>query len=404
MAADVGSQALSAAQSAESSRRVIRESLAAMRRQLLMDVAFVGRFHQGRRWFDYVDADAGFRPVLPGDSDPIEDSYCGWVADGRLPELIADTAGVPETRRFPATALLPVGAHLSVPLRDVDGRAVGTLCCFSRQPDAGLRDRDLEVVRLFSEVIGRELARVAAHDEAVGHVRELVSGVLEKGGPTMAIQPIVNLGDGSVHGYEALARFPVSSPWTADRWFAEAASVGLGAALQAAAVRNAIALLPALPADASMWVNLSPDMLGDLEVDAIIADEHASRLVVELAEHDHIADYPELLCHLDRVRARGARIAVDDAGAGYASLNRIVDIRPEVLKLDRELVTDIDRDPARHAMAEALVGFAAQVGAMIVAEGIETKEQLGTLRAIGVSHGQGYLLGRPQIVAGQRTV
>jgi EAL domain-containing protein (putative c-di-GMP-specific phosphodiesterase class I) len=398
---DIGSQAAIAAQAAESSRRVIREGLAALRQQLMMDVAFIGRFTEGRRWFDYVDSDPGFRPILPGDSDPLEDTYCGRVADGRLPELIADTSQLPEARRLAATTLLPVGAHVSVALRDANGRAVGTLCCFSRQPDPGLRDRDLEVVRLFADVIGSELGRVGAHDDAVAHVRDLVSGVIDSDGPVMAMQPIVDLRDGSVHGYEALARFPTVAGWSPAGWCAAAAAGGRATALQAAAFRNALGLLPALPADASLWVNLAPDLLGDLEVDAMTVGEHASRLVVEIGEHDRIASYPELMLHLDRLRARGARIAVDDAGAGFASLRRIVSIRPEVLKVDRDLVTDVDSDLARQAMVTALVGFAAQVGAMIVAEGVETKQQLAALRGLGVSHGQGYILGRPQVVSGQ---
>jgi EAL domain-containing protein (putative c-di-GMP-specific phosphodiesterase class I) len=393
---EISTGAARSAHAAESSRRVIRESLAAVRKQLLMEVAFVGMFDGGRRRFDYVDAEPDFCPVRPGESDPLEDSYCGWIATGRLPELIADTAQVPMTRRFAATAELPVGAHLSVPLRGSDDNILGTLCCFSRQPDPTLRERDLQVLRLFSGVISRELECVAAHEDAIGRVGLLISELLDGGGPTIATQPIVDLGDGSVYGYEALARFPDVVGWSPARWFAEAAAAGLSTALQASSVRNAISVLPDLPADATLWVNVSPSLIGDIEVHAMLTGAHASRLVVELAEHDPIDSYDDLAADLGRIRASGAKIAIDDAGSGYAGLQHILGLRPEIVKLDRALIVGIGNDPARQAMVTAMVGFGAQVGSIVVAEGIETEHELRTLQSLGVSHGQGYYLGRPQ--------
>ena len=117
--------------------------------------------------------------------------------------------------------------------------------------------------------------------------------------------------------------------------------------------------------------------------------------MLELTEHAGIADYNELAEALAPLRESGVRLSVDDAGAGFASLRHILNLRPDIIKLDIGLIRGIDADPARRALASALVGFAAEIGAVIVAEGIETPDELATLCALRVTYGQGYHLARP---------
>jgi len=119
------------------------------------------------------------------------------------------------------------------------------------------------------------------------------------------------------------------------------------------------------------------------------------RIVLELTEHAEVADYGALCAVLAEPRAAGVRIAVDHAGAGFASLKRVVSLRPDIIKIDLALTRGVDTDPARRALTGALVGFAAEQGAALVAEGVETAEELATLRALGVGFAQGYYLGRP---------
>jgi EAL domain-containing protein (putative c-di-GMP-specific phosphodiesterase class I) len=121
----------------------------------------------------------------------------------------------------------------------------------------------------------------------------------------------------------------------------------------------------------------------------------ARRVVLELTEHDAVTEYDELGTALDRLRDLGIRVAIDDAGSGYSSLQHILRLRPDIIKLDIALTRGIDADPARRALAEALVSFGREIGALITAEGIETAEQLDTLRRIGARYGQGYHLARP---------
>jgi EAL domain-containing protein (putative c-di-GMP-specific phosphodiesterase class I) len=383
------------------SRKVIRESLALLRSHLDMEVAFVGRFGGGRRWFEYVDADQAFAPIEPGGSDPIEESYCSLVVGGRIPELIRDTAEFAVLRELDATTSLPVGSHLSVALAGDDG-PVGTLCCFSRRPDTSLQQRDLDVLRMFADLIGSHLQFLLAHDQRTGSVRARIDDVLLRGGPEIALQPIRNIVTGRTRGFEALSRFPSiaasSSDWTVDRWFHEADLVGLGPQLEESALRAALALVGCLGPDQLLSVNVSARaLLQAPEIGKLFAGAHASRLVLELTEHAEVEDYGHLAHTLEPVRRAGTLLAVDDAGSGYAGLEHILRLRPDVLKLDRCLVQDIAHDAGRRALCQAMAGFTAETGAALVAEGVETPEDLATLRDLGVVYAQGYLLGRPEI-------
>jgi EAL domain-containing protein (putative c-di-GMP-specific phosphodiesterase class I)/FixJ family two-component response regulator len=208
-------------------------------------------------------------------------------------------------------------------------------------------------------------------------------------------QPIADLGTGRIVGVEALARFHVEPSQPPNEWFAEAADVGLGVELELAAINRALEQLPALRADQFLSLNASPDVASSDALAARLASAPAERIVLELTEHTRFDDYTTLMPALDALRARGVRIAVDDAGAGYSGLQHILHLRPDILKLDLELTHGIDTDPARHALATALVGFSDTVGAVLLAEGIETPEELAVLRTLGVAWGQGYHLARP---------
>jgi EAL domain-containing protein (putative c-di-GMP-specific phosphodiesterase class I) len=128
--------------------------------------------------------------------------------------------------------------------------------------------------------------------------------------------------------------------------------------------------------------------------DALL-DAPARRVILELTEHTLVDDYPRLIASLRGLRRNGIRIAIDDTGSGYSSLAHILKLAPDFIKLDRELVSGIDVDPVRRALASTLVTFAAETGAQIIAEGVETEDELDVLRRLGVRFGQGYHLGHP---------
>ncbi len=212
---------------------------------------------------------------------------------------------------------------------------------------------------------------------------------------TMVFQPIVNLASVETDGHEALSWFTAMPIRTPDVWFADAAEAGLGLQLELAAVRRAIDQADRLAAGTFLSINASPTTLCSPAFAELITSGGLPPIVVELTEHTHIDDYGPLNDVIAELRRHGARLAVDDTGAGFASLRHILKLGPEYIKLDRLLVTDIDTDPAREALASALVKFSNDTGAQLIAEGIETADELATLTRLGVHYGQGYHLGRP---------
>ncbi|MGY1604045.1 EAL domain-containing protein [Geodermatophilus sp. SYSU D00815] len=211
---------------------------------------------------------------------------------------------------------------------------------------------------------------------------------------TLAFQPIVDLAAATVAGYEALARFPgTAGP---DVWFAAAAEAGLAAELEALSVHKALAAVPGLPDNAFLTVNVSPHLLGTAPVqEALATRPDLARVVVELTEHTPVADREALLRQTAELRDRGALIALDDAGSGYSGLQQMAALRPQLVKLDRALVTDADTDPVRAALAEMVGEFAGRIDAWLLAEGIETAGELAAFVRLGVPLGQGWVLGRP---------
>jgi len=210
---------------------------------------------------------------------------------------------------------------------------------------------------------------------------------------TTVFQPVVRLDSGRIAGCEALTRF--GGPASPDVWFAEAHRVGLGVQLEAAAIEPALAVLGRLPEDVYVAVNAGPELATSAALRMMLADVDARRVVVELTEQTHVDDYEVLRRALGALRSAGARVAIDDTGSGFASFAHLLKLTPDIIKLDRILTTGIDLDPARRSMAAALVGFAAETGAKVVAEGIETYSELQTVRDLGIEFGQGYFLGRP---------
>lgn len=247
--------------------------------------------------------------------------------------------------------------------------------------------------------LAAELDRRAAQDERLAReqreVQARVDAVLTAGRVSMVFQPIVGLADGHLVGLEALARFPAEPVRPPGAWFEDAWTCERGIDLELAAIRAATEQLDRVPACAFMSVNASPATAVSAQLGRLLDDVPCDRLVLELTEHTQVEDYDTLLAGLDSLRRRGVRVAVDDTGAGYAGLRHLLQVRPNIVKLDVALTRGIDTDPARRALAAGLVTFAREIGAAVVAEGIETEQELQTLQALEIEWGQGYHLARP---------
>ncbi len=375
--------------------RNVDRVLNAVRTHLGMDVAFISEFGGRYRTFRHVVGSLDPMPLQPGDSMPLDEGYCLRVVDGRIPQLIPDTGAVPAAMMIPDTVQLPIGAHLSVPIRLVDGRIYGTFCCFSLRPNLSLNERDLQMMRAFAELlayqIDGDLEALRLHQEKV----DRITSVLELGQPTIAYQPIYRITDQRIIGVECLSRFDMNPPRPPEVWFREAHEIGLGVRLELNAILTALEGLREVEGDFYVSLNVSPQTVISGEIAGYLDAVAPERLVLEITEHAHVEDYAALRDRLAPLRRMGMRIAVDDAGAGYASMRHVLAISPDIIKLDMTLTRSIDSDSPRRALAAALIAFARETHSEVVAEGVETFAELEALRALTVQNAQGYHLSRP---------
>jgi EAL domain-containing protein (putative c-di-GMP-specific phosphodiesterase class I) len=171
--------------------------------------------------------------------------------------------------------------------------------------------------------------------------------------------------------------------------------VGLLVELELAAIRAAFAAIPTLPAKTCLTVNASPVTVIGARFQKLMRKIDGRRVVVEVTEHAPIADYARMNDAVQSIKDEGLRLAIDDAGAGFASLRHILRLDPDFIKLDRTLIHGIAKDRSKQALAVGLISFAEKIGATIVAEGIETAAELKALAELGVQYGQGFYLARP---------
>lgn len=212
---------------------------------------------------------------------------------------------------------------------------------------------------------------------------------------SMVFQPIVDLRDGRVVALEALARIAMPPMRPPGWWFAEAAAVGLDIDLELAAIRAALASLERLPPKVALAVNASPRAIVSPGFPGAFLGVRAERVLLEVTEHAPVEDPEALQEAVAHLRDRGMRLAIDDAGAGFSSLGSILRITPDFIKLDISLVRGVEHHEAHRDTASAVARFASDIGAQLVAEGIETRAELLALRGLGVQLGQGFYLACP---------
>jgi EAL domain-containing protein (putative c-di-GMP-specific phosphodiesterase class I) len=378
-----------------STDELIRSAVDLARACLGMDVGFVTEFKEGVRIFRHVASIEGFSPIQVGDCDPLGESYCQQIVDGAIPAAIQDSHQHPTVASLHATSALGIRAHLGVPIRFSNGDVFGTFCCYSRDPQANLSNFNVGAMSHFAWLIGQLLeARVLGERERARLV-ERMQAVIRQCGFTIVYQPVTDLARNAVIGYEALARFSAEPQRGPDQWFSEAHTIELGHWLEVLAIEKALEGLARIGAGQYLALNVSPQTILTGALDKALQGVALERLVLEVTEHSCIADYGSLAEALSQLRKAGLRLAVDDAGSGYASFRHILKLRPDIIKLDQSLIRGIDHDPGSRALAAALITFARETGSGVIAEGVETEEELAALRTLGVTTAQGYLLGRP---------
>jgi DNA-binding NarL/FixJ family response regulator/EAL domain-containing protein (putative c-di-GMP-specific phosphodiesterase class I) len=242
-----------------------------------------------------------------------------------------------------------------------------------------------------------QMARSEDDDKWYSEKRGRVRSLIDEGAFEIAYQPIVGLAEDRVVGVEALSRFDTKPRRSPDVWFDDAVAVGLGTELDMAAAQEALRILPDLPFGVDLFLNVEPESILSDRFAELMAGVQAESVVLELTEHAPVQDYDSLRAVVDALRDTGFRVAVDDVGAGYASLRHILNLRPDVLKIDISLCRFIEADRARQMLAGALASLGRELGATVVAEGIETSAELDAVRDLGVDDAQGYYFGRPAL-------
>lgn len=377
------------------SSEAVRALLESARRHLGMDVTFIGEFVDGHEVYRAVSGDERSFGLAEGGALPLADTYCQAMVDGRIDHVVPDSATEAAVADLTITATGRIGRYVGVPIHLPDGHLYGALCGLGHAADPTLGPRDAQLLEFLAELVAEELAREAALARRQRHLVATVTPLLDGTGLTMVFQPIVELARGRIAGVEALARFSAEPVRTPDKWFADAAEAGLGVEVELTALTTALAALDRLPAGTYLSLNASAETACSPGFAAALAPVDVSRIMLEITEHAAVANYVALNDALRPLRSVGMRLAVDDAGAGVASLHHILELNPELIKMDISLTRGIDTSAARAALATALVSFGAATGASILAEGIETAAELNALRELGVGYGQGYLLGRP---------
>ncbi len=222
-----------------------------------------------------------------------------------------------------------------------------------------------------------------------------VDAIIESGSLQIVYQPILELHSHRLVGYEALSRFAAEPKQPPNVWFEQAGREGRRLELELHAIRLAVSGMENLPASAFLSINASPSTVIAPELCGVLAGVPLHRLVLEVTEQEPIEAYDVFAKAIGPLRTAGLRLALDDVGAGFASLTHIIRLEPDVLKLDRALTSEVGASSHVRALAAALTSFALEIQATVLAEGIETEEQLALLIALGVPLGQGFLLGRP---------
>ncbi len=370
--------------------------LQAVRMHLNMEVAFISEFVGDKRVLRFVESDLANNPLRVGQGKPMDETFCQYIVDGRLPELMPDVQNNPQAVQILSNLPLTIGAHIGIPIRLADGSLYGTFCCFSSHPDPTLNQRDLSLMRVFAELAGKVIGRERQHQIDRHRLHERIRRILKNGDLSLVYQPLFDLSSRQIIGFESLARFahqPLQAP---DVWFKDALECGLGVELESRAITMALRALPCLKPPLYLSINASPQtiMAGSLKK-LLSGMSNLSRLTLEITEHAIVHQYQEITRLLQPYRTRGLRVAIDDAGAGYASFRHILNLAPDYIKLDISLMRGIDSDPARRALAVAFIQFSNETGSELIAEGIETSAELNTLMELGINKTQGFLLGKP---------
>ncbi|MEZ0339893.1 EAL domain-containing protein [Mycobacterium sp. pV006] len=372
-----------------------RTLLGVLRQRLGLETAWLSSFRDGMQIIEVLDGDGEAFGLASGQRSQLSESYCVRVIDGRLPAVIPNISANQIATALPITEESGIGAYVGVPVRGRNGAMFGMVCVVSQDPKPNMNDDDLRIVEQVADLIGTLIDSPLSGTDPTLAQRKAIRRVVAERNFEVVFQGIHEVATGKVVGVEALSRFPCE-PFRPDAFFEQAALLGLDIELETAIVRRVLSLIPFLPEDVFVTMNISPAAALEVPWEEMFADIDPSRIVLEITEHDAVPDYAALDEVLEPCRTRGMRLAIDDVGAGFASFSHVLELGPDFVKIDQSITRHIDADDARRRLAQAIAEFAGQIGATVIAEGIESQGELDTVAAVGIAIAQGYHLGRPR--------
>ena len=383
-----------ASHNASGAREEIGDMIETLRAHLDMDVAFVSRqIGTTHRIFTHVAA-RGASPLNSGDHNPNENSLCWLVIQGKLPERVTDTSLYEDAACLPITDAANVRAHFSVPLRRRDGRVHGSLCCFSYRPRPDIEERDMQMIRSVAAIVSDQIESRIELEERGENAALEISRLIWDDDLVVIHQPIYDLTDWHLIGHECLMRYKADLERSPRELIEQARAAGKTIELELHVARKALATLdPDFP-ERFVAIKVSPDTLVSEALSKVIPDGLESRLVIELNEADKAEQHDEVKAAIQRLKER-AWVAVNSAEAGFHGLQSLVDLEPDIVKMGRDFLSGVAVDPSRRALVKALVQFAAETEVTLIAQGVETREDLQTLRELGVRFAEGFILGKP---------
>lgn len=373
--------------------------LEAVRCFLNMDVAFTSRFTDSQRRVELVQASSAVATPIPaGSAEQLDNSYCFKIACGQLDNIVPDTMAHPVTRDMRVTRQLSIGAYIGVPITLQNGDTYGALCCYDNKPNAALSRRDVDLLHSIASYVGQVMGRTLAQQQKQDLTREQVRYVIDQHKIEVVFQPIYGKHSARYEYYEVLARFNTDPYRPPNEWLHDADTVGLGLEVESAIIHRVVARLNSAKArglEVKTSINVSPQMVESGLLPELLKAVDSRQVKIELTEHVRVKDYQRFRTFLRPLSDRGFKICIDDVGAGFASLKHILEIEPDVIKLDLSLASNIHLDKKRQALVTGLLAFAHSFNCEVVAEGIETQEEYQALEALGVAYFQGWYFSRP---------
>jgi EAL domain-containing protein (putative c-di-GMP-specific phosphodiesterase class I) len=369
----------------------VAELLRTAKKSLGLSLTFLTRLDGEVQHLEIVESSIPF--FRDGQTQPQSTSLCQAILDGKLPSVIPNVAKLPEAMKTRAARFPRIRSFVSVPVSLSDGTLYGTFCAAGFTADNQLTKRDQALMEVLASAAATLIEPGVQERSREAAIRARLEPVFNAGELSVVLQPIVSLVNGARVGAEALSRFPAEWRMAPNEVFAEATSIDVGVELELLAAQRAIDNLPIISGYLS--INFSPETLLDDRCRQLLERTPCERIIVELSEHAPVHDYEALAAVLSPLRDKGMRLAIDDVGVGFSSLRHIVVSAPDLIKLDLSIVTGVATDQVLRTLSRSLAEFGHEVGASVVAEGVETREDAVALREAGVDFGQGWYFGRP---------